>query len=91
MADPQGPETLRELIRGLRGGMAQTDVDALLAHAKTWEAERDGNAGLGEQLAAAVKRVEVLEADRKWWQDNAIRRSKRAAARRSGNPPRKGT
>jgi hypothetical protein len=79
------------LTAGLRGSIAQADVEALLGLAGAWEAERLADAGLRDQLAAAEKRVEVLEADRKWWKDNAIRRSKRAAARRSGNIPRDGT
>jgi hypothetical protein len=85
MMDAEGPETLRALVSGgLHASVAPEDIDAILAHADAWEAERVERAALAEQLAVALKRVEVLEQDRKWWQDNAIRRRKRAEARRSG-------
>ena len=84
MADPTSPETLRALVAGLQTPATQAVIDALLAHAEAWAGERVERAGLEEQLAVAQKRVEVLEQDRKWWQDNAIKRRKRAEARRSG-------
>jgi hypothetical protein len=103
MADRPGPETLKALAAGLQGRARTTDIEHLMAHAETWAAEREDRAGLSaqldlqrtvngslaEQLAAAQERVDVLERDRKWWQDNAIRRSKRIAARRSARPSRK--
>ncbi len=84
MADTVGAETLRALVAGLHTPVTQAEIDALLRHADAWAAERVERAGLEEQLAVAQKRVEVLEQDRKWWQDNAIKRRKRAEARRSG-------
>jgi hypothetical protein len=102
MADMMGPETLRALATGLRVPAALAEIDALLAHADAWGAERVNrialaeqldferltNGRLTEQLAAAQKRVEVLDQDRRWWQENAIKRRKRAATRRSEHPPR---
>jgi hypothetical protein len=81
MSDTLGPETLRALAAGLPGPATRAEMDALAAHADAWEAER---IGLEEQLAAMRDRVEVLEKDRRWWQDNAIKRRKRAEERRSG-------
>jgi hypothetical protein len=103
MADGPGPDTLKALAAALQGRAPSTEIEALMAHAQTWAAEREACAGLSaqfdlqqtayarqaEQLAALQERVDVLERDRKWWQDNAIRRSKRIAARRSGRPSRK--
>jgi len=100
MADMPGPTTLRALAAGLRGPAALEDRDALRAHAEAWqeeraerlalaaqlESERLSNARLAEQLAEAQRRVELLEQDRRWWQENAIKRRKRAEARRSGRP-----
>lgn len=104
MADIPDPETLRALAAALHASAAPAEIDALLAHADAWEAERvhrvalaerlDAerltNGRLTEQLAAVQQRLDVLEQDRKWWQENAIKRSKRAATRRSGGPPRSG-
>lgn len=103
MTDPQGPEALRSLAAGLHSPITSDERDQLSAHANVWEAERLNcvalvdqlgaertvNEKLKEQLTAAQKRLEVLEQDRKWWQDNAIRRVKRSATRRSERPPRK--
>lgn len=98
MADTPGPEALRELMAGLHGTASPAQIDAMAAYVEAWELERVtrhaldeqlaqarlSNEALAEQLAAALRQVEVLEKDRKWWQDNAIRRAKRSAARRSG-------
>jgi hypothetical protein len=81
MSDTMGPETLRALEAGLHTPITPEEKDALVAHADAWETERSA---MGEQLAAAQKRVEVLEQDREWWKANAIKRRKRAEARRSG-------
>ena len=103
MADGPGPETLKALAAGLQGHAPSTEIEALISLAETWASEREDRAGfsarldlqqtvnerLAEQLAAAQERVDVLERDRKWWQDNAIRRSKRIAARRSTRPSRR--
>lgn len=88
MAETMGPETLRALARGLRARATQAETEALLAHAASWEAEQETIKSLAHRLAEAEKRVGVLEQDRKWWQDNALKRAKRSAARRSGGPPR---
>jgi hypothetical protein len=81
MSDIPGPKTLRALAAGLHTPITPEEKDALVAHADAWEAER---VAIAEQLAAAQKRVEVLEQDREWWKANAIKRRKRAEARRSG-------
>jgi hypothetical protein len=77
--------TLRALATGLHTPITTAQVDAIVAHADAWEAERIDRAALAEKLALAQKRVEVLEQDRRWWQENAIKRRKRAEARRSGH------
>ena len=84
MTDTPGPGTLRALATGLHAPVTPAQMDALVALADAWEAERVDGAALAEQLALAQKRVEVLEQDRRWWQENAIKRRKRAEARRSG-------
>jgi hypothetical protein len=88
MAEKPGPETLRALAAGLHVPVALAEIDALAAHADAWEAERAGRDALAEQLAEAQKRLELLEQERKWWLENAIKRHKRAEARRSGRTPR---
>jgi len=85
MTDTPGPTTLRALARGLHAPATPAELDALVAHADAWEAEQIRQAALADQLAAAQKRVEVLEQDREWWKANAIKRRKRAEARRSGH------
>lgn len=103
MADTPGPNTLRALATGQPVPVTLAEIDVLFAHADAWEAERVNrvalakqldferltNGRLTEQLAAAQKRVDLLEQDRKWWQANAIKRRKRAATRQSGRPPRR--
>lgn len=101
MLDTAGPETLRAVAEGLRRSVTTDQLEALVSHAAAWEVERADridlaeqldvqratNRELNEQLGVAQKKLEALERDRKWWQDNAIRRRKRAAMRRSGIPP----
>lgn len=98
MADILGPDTLRAQAKSLE----VTARNALLAHAEAWETERSSQVApagqldverlasrkLAEKLEEARKQVEVLEQDRKWWQENAIKRRKRAATRRSELPRR---
>jgi hypothetical protein len=100
MPDKPGPETLIALAMGLP--VTAEQMEALVAHAEAWKAERADLGSLSEkldvehrtggvlveQLAEAKKRLELLEQDRKWWQENAIKRSKRAAERKSRLPPR---
>jgi sulfur relay (sulfurtransferase) DsrC/TusE family protein len=90
MADMLGPGTLRALATALQVPATQAEIDALVAHADAWGSEQADHVALAEELALAQKRVEVLEQDRKWWQDNAIKRRKRSEARRSGSAPRRG-
>jgi hypothetical protein len=90
MADILGPGTLRALATALQVTVTHVQIDALDAHADAWESDRANRDALAEQLALAQKRVEVLEQDRKWWQENAIKRRKRSEARRSGGLPRRG-
>jgi hypothetical protein len=85
MTDMLGPGTLRALATDPHTSATQAQIDALVAHADAWEAERVDRAALAGQLALAQKRVEVLEQDKRWWQENAIKRRKRAEARRSGH------
>ena len=92
----EGPETLRELAGGTLGPTSSGLAATLQAHARAWETERENcaalaarldaeraaAASLAEQLEVVHQRLEVLEQDRKWWQENAIKRHKRAATRR---------
>ena len=100
MVDTPGPERLRLLVAGLHMPVSPAEIEALLAHASAWESEQLKCVALREQLeleclatgsltwqlAAAQRQAEVLEQDRNWWKENAIRRAKRRAARRSGLP-----
>jgi len=100
MVDTPGPERLRMLVAGLHMPVAPSEIEALLAHASAWETERAELVALREQLqleritaasmtgelTALHKQLELLEQDRNWWKDNAIKRAKRRAARRSGLP-----
>jgi hypothetical protein len=88
MAEKPGPETLRALAASLHVPVTLAEMDALAAHADAWQAERAERDALAEQLAEAQKRLESLEQERKWWLENAIKRHKRAEARRSERPPR---
>jgi hypothetical protein len=81
MTDSPGPDTLRALVRQTR--MTQAERDALLAHADAWQAERSDRTALIEQLAAVQSKLDAWERDRKWWQENTIKRRKRAEARRT--------
>jgi hypothetical protein len=83
VAETLGPGTLRALAARLSMPAMPAQVDALVAHADAWEAERVARAALAEELAEAQRRVELLERDKRWWQDNAIKRRKRAEQRRS--------
>lgn len=101
MLDTAGPETLKAVAKGLQSSVTTEQFEALVSHTEAWEAERAdrldladqleiqraSNRELKQQLDAAQQKLEELERDRKWWQDNAIRRRKRAAMRRSGLPP----
>jgi hypothetical protein len=87
MAELLGPDTLRALAMGLQEPALPHAREGIIAHADAWEAERVDRIALAEQLAEVQKQVEVLEADRKWWQANAIKRAKRSAKRRSGHSP----
>jgi hypothetical protein len=89
MGGQLGPETLRALAARLPAPVPPGDMEALLAHIEAWKSEELARTRLEEQLASAQKQVEVLEQDRKWWEANAIKRSKRAAARRSEHPSRR--
>jgi hypothetical protein len=84
MADSAGPETLTALAAELADAATPAQVQVMHALAATWQAERGQSAALIAQMATTEKRLEVLEKDRQWWQDNAIKRIKRSAARRSG-------
>lgn len=84
MADIAGPETLTALAAELEAAATREQVKALHMLAVTWQAERGRLAALSDQLATTEKRLEVLEKDRQWWQDNAIKRRKRSDERRSG-------
>jgi hypothetical protein len=102
-----GPATLRELAVSRLAPTLPELLAALEAHASAWEAEREDREALAaqlvveraaatrlaEQLAVVQQRLEVLEQDRKWWQENAIKRVKRAASRRGEGAPdgRRGT
>jgi len=98
MPEKPEPATLRALAAALPAAVAPEAIGDLLAHAEAWEAEqlaltrlldseRERGVVLTEQLSVLHKRVDVLEQDRKWWQENAIRRMKRTASRRSARPP----
>ena len=84
MTETPGPETLRGLAAVLRGTAASAALDTVLALADAWQVERAERRELEERLSAAQKRVELLEKDRRWWQDNAIKRRRRSEERRSG-------
>jgi len=84
MADFAGPETLTALAVAVEGAATPAQVKVMHTLAATWQAERGRSAELIAQLATTEKRLEVLEKDRKWWQDNAIKRRKRSDERRSG-------
>ncbi len=99
MDEGSGPGRLRDLVNGLGGRLSSQERDLLAEFADVWQAEhsalderlnveRTANAKLSEQLAAAQKQVEILEQDRKWWLENAIKRRKRAEARGSTRSPR---
>jgi hypothetical protein len=95
------PESLSALAAGLDMRFSHAEICALSALAAVWDAEQVDRVALAEQmdserltkgrlteqLTAAQKRLEVLEQDRKWWQENAIQRRRRAETRRSGRPP----
>ncbi len=83
MVDTAGPETLAALAAELEVAATEQQAKALHTLAVAWQAERSRLATLSEQLATAEKRLEALEKDRQWWQDNAIKRRKRSVARKS--------
>jgi hypothetical protein len=82
MTPTLGPDTLSALCEHLKSLIPGADHLALLDHVRAWEGDRKANAGLSEQLSAVQHKLEVLEQDRQWWQDNAIKRRKRAERRR---------
>ncbi len=63
------------------------ELEALQRHAAAWEAERLERSQIAQKLKVVEQKLEVLERDRKWWQDNAIKRRKRAEKRRGGQTP----
>lgn len=83
MVDTEGPETLAALAAELGVAATSEQLKALHMLAAAWQAERGRLARLSEQLATTEKRLEALEKDRQWWQDNAIKRRKRSVARKS--------
>jgi hypothetical protein len=83
MVDTAGPENLTALAAELEVAANAQQVKALHMLAAAWQAERFRLATLSEQLATTEKRLEALEKDRQWWQDNAIKRRKRSVARKS--------
>lgn len=83
MVDTAGPETLTALAAELEGAATPEQVKTLHMLAAAWHAERCRLAPLSEQLAMTERRLEALEKDRQWWQDNAIKRRKRSMARKS--------
>jgi uncharacterized protein (DUF342 family) len=83
MVDTAGPENLTALAAELEVAATAQQVKALHMLAAAWQAERVRLATLSEQLATTEKRLEALEKDRQWWQDNAIKRRKRSVARKA--------
>lgn len=88
MTEKQGPETLRRLAVDLRPAAPESAIASLISHAEVWETERAASADLARRLAETQQRLDVIERDFQWWKDNAIRRRKRAAARRAGDATR---
>lgn len=85
MLSAVGPEALTALAAELEGAAAPANAERLRTLAAAWQAERECLASLSSQLAESEKRLETLEKDRQWWQDNAIKRYKRSAARKAGS------
>lgn len=83
MVDTAGPETLTALAAEVQVAATPEQVKALRMLAAAWQAERCRLETLSEQLATTEKRLEALEKDRQWWQDNAIKRRKRSVSRKS--------
>lgn len=82
-----GPQSLRALGDRLLNSIEPAELGTLERHADTWEAERREHTQIAQKLKIVEQQLEVLERDRKWWQENAIKRRKRAERRRAGQPP----
>jgi hypothetical protein len=86
MTEPTGPDILRSLAARIQRSGEPGLIRELHELADQWESERIQHQKIAAGLEALRKmKVDLLERDRKWWQDNAIGRRKKSVARKSGD------